>query len=50
MVRVLMLGILLTCSCRKNNKESFEKEMTAGQGAYEKGDVTNAITAYSKAV
>src|SRR5947209_2851021 len=42
--------LLLVCSCGRKNNESFEREMVAGQGAYEKGDATNAITAYSKAV
>jgi Flp pilus assembly protein TadD len=42
--------VLLLCSCKKSTTDSFERAMTTGRGAYEKGDATNAISAYSQAV
>lgn len=44
-----LTALCLTCSCKRSS-EQFEREMTAGQGALEKREATNAITAYSKAV
>lgn len=40
---------LMLCSCGKST-EKFEQAMTRGQGFLEKGDATNAITAYAAAV
>jgi Tfp pilus assembly protein PilF len=46
---LLLLPVLLTTSCKKS-EETFGKLMTQGQGALEKGDSTNAIAFYSRAV
>ena len=49
---VLGLAVLTAffLACSRREGDSFERAMTAGQGYLEKGDATNAITAYSKAV
>ncbi len=44
-----MAAVCLVCSCQRST-EQFERQMTVGQGSLEKGEATNAITAYSKAV
>jgi tetratricopeptide (TPR) repeat protein len=42
-------GLLVLTSCRRGG-DSFERAMTMGQGSLEKGDATNAISAYSRAL
>ncbi len=46
---VALAALILVCSCKRSTEE-FERQMTVGQGSLEKGEATNAITAYSKAV
>ena len=44
----LLLGLIPACS--KKSDSSFTQLMTRGNGFFEKGDSTNAILAYKKAI
>src|SRR5436190_20169222 len=45
---LVLIGLISACS--KKSEDSFTQLMTRGNGFFEKGDPTNAITTYLKAM
>lgn len=45
----VLAALFLNCGCNRSTEE-FERQMTVGQGSLEKGEATNAVAAYSRAV
>ncbi len=45
----VLAALFLTGGCKRSTEE-FERQMTVGQGSLEKGEATNAVAAYNRAV